>query len=848
MGDIWRWLIGLNRPLSDDAGNAWDSWRLDFIADYGNYISLAILASAALLLYIVFRCYRREGNASAKVKRMLTCLRAVVIVLLVAILFQPAIVMHFGKTVYSDVVLLVDDSLSMTRSDAPRDAGDREKLAAALKLTKGDQAKLDEMSRTEIIRRLLIESDVLRELNRHHPVVLASFSTDKPSARGYTRILAELPVSPDSAGRPDVSSFTDQLESSGFETDIASGIRGLLDKRLGRRFGGVVVISDGQITGDQGVSRLSSAMQFARQNSVPMYSVTIGDSTPPANVAIRSLQTPGEIRKGGSAEFTAVLTQRNLDGREVTVRLQRRELNKQKWSDTGVSAKVTLAEGKDTAAMQTVSLTVKPKILGEFRYRASVDEIEGEDETADNFAEATVRVSEDQIRILLISGDAGWEFQYLRNFMLRQGELYRVSVWQQNADPEVNQSASNGMKLKKLPADMQELVGVPGDKTKPGYDIVVLYDPQITKGGFDAKFVGLLEKFVTEHNGGLCYIVGNKYSEGTLIGSGRLKALSDLIPVVLSPNTVNVTDRIARVRPTAFAVRLTSYGIDHPVTRLGANSAETLAAWSILPGIYWSHPVVRVKPGARVLAVSSNLMHTTINGDPLPVIAVQPVGAGRAMYVGVDATWRWRSLKDGFYHRKFWARALRYLATARPQRVIITTGGEQFALGDKMTIEAKAYDSFYKPITTDTYAIKMAGTDGSGMTTITLKAVDAKRLPGQYKGIVTLTKTGSFELSPEDTGGSSASAGRGKQIVVTLPKAELLKPEANPDVMRTVATRSENALAAWEFDRLTKLIPPGMRHTSYEVSRDLWDCPLVLMVIVILLAAEWIVRKKYNMA
>jgi len=93
----------------------------------------------------------------------------------------------------------------------------------------------------------------------------------------------------------------------------------------------------------------------------------------------------------------------------------------------------------------------------------------------------------------------------------------------------------------------------------------------------------------------------------------------------------------------------------------------------ILPGIYWSHPISKVKPAAKVLAEHSNPLRRTAKNAAEPLVAVQPVGAGRVLYVGSDETWRWRYVQDGYYHRRFWANAVRYLATLKARQVVIMT-------------------------------------------------------------------------------------------------------------------------------------------------------------------------------
>ena len=163
-------------------------------------------------------------------------------------------------------------------------------------------------------------------------------------------------------------------------------------------------------------------------------------------------------------EFDVTLTNRNLGGQTVKLSLQYRKADDQKWTDAGVQQNVKLDETGGTSAtgepseggkaMQSVTLEYEPKELGEFVYRAVAEARADERNVNDNAAEAPVTVTDAKINILLIGGTPSWEFQYLRNYLLGQPELYRLSVWQQNADPDVNQAASTGMKLKQLPREL----------------------------------------------------------------------------------------------------------------------------------------------------------------------------------------------------------------------------------------------------------------------------------------------------------------------------------------------------------------------------------------------------------
>jgi len=895
-----------------------------------------------------------------------------VIAAIFVIFFQPVMILRFTNTLYSSVVVLVDDSLSMSfpdkylspsrRSDESDDeyrkrteaaAEARKALAEQLGVEIGE---LRSMSRSDIVRRLLVKrGGPLGKLARDHPLVIMRFST-ADQTKPYTQKLLDAPVQdPDGestdevegvevvidpaavreafvllarssspatspatvpadegddpvarfdkipernvdarlstlvalAGgteklieklakiedRADIAALGDavgklrqggvlgrrlalaELKGRGFETNLSTAIRDALEKVSGRRLAGIIVISDGQITSSSGGGngRLSSALEFARQSQVPLYGVSVGDPEPPKNLTVAALQAPREVRKDSEAEFSATITHRNLDGQTVNVRLQERPVGETDWRGTGINKDVVLggagrSEGDVSRTLHTVSMVYTPTKVGDFEYRAVVDPIAGEEKKKDNHAASIVTVSENRIRILVISGDAGWEFQYMRNFLLRQPDLYRISIWQQNADPNVNQAASTGMKLTQLPRTMQELAGVRGDKTKPGYNVVVLYDPQHTKGGFDKIFVDLLWEFVEEHNGGLCYIAGNKHSDSSVAGKGALAPLADVIPVVLADNTINIADRIRQDKPSAWPVRLTSYGLEHPVTRLGGSDEDTKKIWQILPGQYWSHPVFKVKPGARVLAVSSNPMRRTANGDRQPLVVAQSVGAGRSLYIGIEASWRWRYVHDGYYHRRFWARAMRYLASMRTRRIVISTGGNQFAAGEKITIEVKASNKEYKALTDKAFTIEMINSATGKSEAIELPAVDVEKKPGRYKRTIVARRTGTFELTALRSGTDSPDDVTSKKIVVELPKAEARRPEADPETLRAVASREDRFMAIHEVDRLAELIPQGRLKTTRQQVHKLWDCPMTLIAIVLLLAIEWIVRKKYNMA
>ena len=105
----------------------------------------------------------------------------------------------------------------------------------------------------------------------------------------------------------------------------------------------------------------------------------MGDPSPPKELRLVGLQAPRQVRRGQRAAFTATLAHRNLAGRTISVRLQRRAANSKEWTDTGVAEDVKLqaspegGERRTPATVQTVTLDVEPKELGEFVFKAIAD-------------------------------------------------------------------------------------------------------------------------------------------------------------------------------------------------------------------------------------------------------------------------------------------------------------------------------------------------------------------------------------------------------------------------------------------------------------------------------------------
>lgn len=859
----------LERILSLKEGSLAGADRIapHFAAQYGSWVILGLFVALLALTILTVVSYLREGDNPRRAKLILAGIRMLVIIIIFALLWQPILTVSRKQTLYSTVVVLVDDSASMSLADRYANADSRTALAA--KLSVGPE-ELKDISRAEIVRRLMArEGGPLAELAKDHPLVIHRF----PNIQGSEKYTAEV-VSIDDTGSAEkkaanqtaqqIGKSLSDLKYDGAETNISAALRSVVNEIQGRRLAGIVLVSDGQITGGNDArGRLNAALAFIRQHGHKVYTVGVGDPEPPRNVAIASLQSPGEVRQGSDVEMTAYIANRRCVGQAVDLELRRRPSgNNEDWEKVDMTspASVTLTgKGDDKGDTQEVPIRfvipkdASGKTLGEYVYELTVKPLENEFSTKDNVATATLRVSSEKIKVLLVSGDAGWEFQYLRNLLLRSPDHYAVSVWQEDAEQEFNQEASSkDMQLSTLPRTKEEV---------NKYEVVVLYDPYKTENGFDKTFVRLLEDFVAVHHGGLLYIASNKYSDENLADVREAYSdLVDLLPVVLDPQTANASRWINAEEPQAWQVLPTASGLEHQAMRLTASPKENNDIWRLLPGVYWGHAVKRIKPLATALAVTADpSMRSGDNGGPLPLIAVQYYGRGRSMYVGFDETWRWRYINDGNVYRKFWYNMIDFLSAGNleKKRILITTGTDTAAVGEEIRIHVEAYNKKWEPLTEDKITVRLEDPTGAkqpipitlGKVTRKIKDADGKEstraIDGHYEGTWKLTTEGRFQLITGDESEKDDVAP--KMLTVTLPQDEFKHPESDMATLQTIAP-GESFMTVDQADKLTTLIAPDKMVVYNDHSFELWDAPLSIIVVVSLLAIEWILRKKYNMA
>ncbi|MEX0744871.1 MAG: hypothetical protein WD118_04650, partial [Phycisphaeraceae bacterium] len=111
-----------------------------------------------------------------------------------------------------------------------------------------------------------------------------------------------------------------------------------------------------------------------------------------------------------------------------------------------------------------------------------------------------------------------------------------------------------------------------------------------------------------------------------------------------------------------------------------------------------------------------------------------------------------------------------------------------------------------------------------------------------YRATWRPSRAGPMELRVTDP--AVADLELAQAVEVIAPDDEMRRPEPDHARLAELAEQTGGAVVALdELDRLTELVPNRARRTAEDVRDPLWHSPLALGLIVLLLTAEWVLRK-----
>ncbi|SIN68171.1 hypothetical protein SAMN05444166_0063 [Singulisphaera sp. GP187] len=815
MSSIWKWLLGIDRSPGEVAPGG--STRLELSALPDGSAALATLLTAVALSVLLWQLYRRERRDLSQSRRtLLVGLRLLVLVAVAVMLIEPVLVTIRRETVPSHLPVIIDDSESMRFADPYTDETKAAEVAAALRLrSEGGKSPVDrlrETPRLDLVKTSLRPN--LEKLGRGRELFV--YDLESGARTG--------------AASPSRGRKLDDLKPNRGVSPLGDALRDVLASHRGRPVAGIVLVTDGRSNAGEDPLK---AVEAAIRQGIPVFPIAAGAEEGPRNIRLAEVEASPVVFARDPMTVGVVIEARGLKDAEGTVTLEQR-INGNDWEPVG-DQRVALGED---GVLKRTTFRIIPKVVGQYEFRARVGEAGPELTLEDNVATAPVRVVRQQIRLLMIAGSPSPEFQFLRNALQRDQHV-ESGIWLQHADPGYKQGGDRP--IQRLPSDAEEL---------GRYDALLLVDPDMRTLG--TQWPEMIINFVGKDGGGLIFVPGELYSQQlfeTDDAESEGGKWTRLLPVVREPGLFRTEAQVRLSTQTTYLLELTPEGRGDPIFEFNPDPIRNRAILTSLPGMYWSFPVTRARPGATVLARHGDPRMQNQYGRHV-LLASQLYGPGRTVFIGFDSTYRWRYLSEDYFDG-FWARLVdrvgrnKALGGRFPFQVHL--GKSAYRVGDQVSVGVRFTEAAAVAEASGLAAELEIGDQPAEPIHFERAVDDAELLTATFPA----EKAGSYSL--KITPATGAEEGSTVRVSTTTfrvepPRREIDEPSLNRPLLADLARLTKGKV--FDLPSVSKLDDAiAMREVTrtLEDREELWDAPLLYATIVLGLTSEWVLRKVFRM-
>jgi len=602
----------------------------------------------------------------------------------------------------------------------------------------------------------------------------------------------------------------DDVKPSAPATHINAGLRQLMAETSDLPVGAVVLLSDGDENsgGDSGGIDLET-IGALHNRRLPVHTIGFGKERAAHDLEIDDAVLASTAMADSRMTATVSFHQRGYAGQKTMLEvkdgdkvLTSRDVT---LAPDGVVASETIFFNAGAAGVKSIEFSLG--LLGD------------EENAQNNRVTRLVDVSAEKRRILYVEGEPRWEYKFIRRAedddhgvqvvsMLRttENKIYRQGI----ADPS---ELADG-----FPAKAEDLFK---------YQAIII--GSVEAGYFTPAQQELLREFVDKRGGGVLFLGGRfALSEGGWGSSGA----ADLLPTFL-PNAKGTFHR------EAATAQLTPAGVESPITRLLEDRAPNIERWKKLPYLNDYEDPGTPKPGATVLA-------QMLAGRSMPLLVTESYGRGRTALLATSGTWRWQMsapLGDPT-HDLFWQQLLRWLAADSPGRLTLSMPQQTLLDEGSVKLTATVRDKEYSPAPDARVAAHVIGPEG---VSAVVDMTPVPNAPGTFEAEWTAQKPGSYVAEVTAERGTEEL---GKDVLAFRREdgvAENFHTEQNRELLEKLS--DETGGRYWtqdELGRLAKEISYSEAGISVRDTKELWDMPIVFLVMLGLMSAEWLLRRKWG--
>ncbi len=616
------------------------------------------------------------------------------------------------------------------------------------------------------------------------------------------------------------------LQPAATSTRIGDSLKQLTEETSDLPIGAVVLLSDGDDNaGGIGADTISAL----RARHIPIHTVGFGRERAEHDVELQDAVVAPRALADSRIAAKVTWRQRGYSGSKITLTV--RDVSTPQGK---VLASHALTLGPD-GDLQTDTLMFDIGGAGAKTLQISAAALPGEENTANNTVTRVVNVGSDPRRILYIEGEPRWEYKFIRQAEEDDRMVQIVSMVRTSENKLYRQGIADAKELADgFPTRAEDLFVYQG-----------LIIGSVEAGYFTPVQQELIHQFVDRRGGGLL-LLGGQFSLAD--GGWNASKLPDLLPTTLPTQTGTFHREADPRNGTAHTTsELAPAGVDNIITRLVDDPAANAAKWKGLPYLMDYQDPGAPKPGAAVLA---NMI--TPEGRRLPLLITESFGRGRTSIMATGGSWRWQmsSPLGDTAHDLFWQQLLRWLVSDTPGHVAASVPQQMLLDTGAITFTAEVRDQHYNPAPDAKVEAHILGPSGVSALVEMTPVADS---PGQFQAAWSAPKTGAYltEITAQRTEPGTTTVKELGRDVLTFQRmdgvAENFHTEQNRELLERLATQTGGQY--WKVADLGKLpaaIPFSEAGMTTRETKDLWNLPLIFLVLVLLRFSEWWLRRKWG--
>ena len=600
-----------------------------------------------------------------------------------------------------------------------------------------------------------------------------------------------------------------ELDYEGTRTDLGSALNRARDELSGVPLSGLVVVSDGA---DNSESVLTESLRGLSTDGIPVYTVGLGHEAFERDIQLSRVEMPRSVLQGTSLVIDVVIGQVGYSGTSIVVQAE----------DEGRLVSTEDVQLPANGEPATVRMRFTATETGPRIFRFSVPVQAGEMVTQNNVREVLIVVEDRREKILYFEGEPRFEVKFVRR-AVADDENLQVVVLQRTADNKY---------LRLDVDDADTLVGGFPKTREELFQYRGLILGSIEARYFTPDQLRMIASFVNQRGGGFLMLGGRSaFAEGGYVGT----PIADILPVVLGkPLLIDGEPAF-----TEITVSPTRAGQTHPVMQVDDTEEASAERWKNLPAVSSLNPIFETKPGATTLLTG------TSESDERIVLAFQRYGAGKTLALPIQDSWMWQMhadvAPDDMTHELFWRRLLRWLVDGVPDQVVASVRRDHVEPGEPIELVTEVVDSTYLRMNNSQVIAEITSPSGD-FVEIPLDWTTER--DGEYKGHITPTEEGLYRIRVEATNNDNLVGTDMAYFFASASDDEFFDSAMRAPLLRRIADETSGQF--YTVDTVESL-PEDIAYTGAGITiveeLELWDMPILLLLLIVLVGSEWGYRR-----